>query len=373
MTSRWLLAGALALAACTDSRQIVLLIDITAGVPCDIDRIRVVAKAAETTVFEQPLKDAQLPVSVTLLDDTPNGSFQLDISGLKGDVEVIRTSGPLQFSAHKTIEPVLLEPRCTPDMSCELSEAMAAAVAPPATPRIACVTRYKGSIGLESFVNACTVPGFQQVDVDGSTGPVRLMDLENALLGSGFQFYGRPIHQIWVSKDGYLSFMQDNPDPNGVLLPGPLDRDINHNGKPPPQQSVMPFWNTLSLSPMGVCYSLDGAPNHQQLRVTWPHACLTSICSTDNLNFTMTLEEDSQRIALTYGTMTAGNADGAKGINATVGLVNDATGCPAEQCSLETGLCSDGVTPCGYSQVFSKTLQPSGVPNMQFVPVVDPE
>jgi hypothetical protein len=375
MTSRWLLAGALALAACTDSRQIVLSIDTTAGVPCDIDRIRVVAKAAGTTTFEQPLKSGRLPITVTLLDDTPDGSFQLDISGLKGDVEVMRISGPLQFSGTKAIEPVLLAATCTPDAPCALADAMADGAASPATSQVACpnVTRYSGSMALESFVDACKVPGFGKVFEDGSTSPVRLMNLESELLNSGFRFYGQQIHQIWVAKDGYLSFTQDTPDPNGVLLPGPLDRDIKHIGSPPPQRSVMAFWNTLSLSSTGVCYALEGTPPNQQLRVTWPGACLTDTCTTDNLNFTITLEESSQRIVLTYGTMTAGNADGARGINATVGLVDSATGCPVEECALATGLCKDGVTPCGYSQVFSKTVQEPRVQNWQFVPIPDPE
>ncbi|HEX2685703.1 MAG TPA: hypothetical protein VHN14_03755, partial [Kofleriaceae bacterium] len=357
MTSRWLWAGALALAACTDSRQIVLSIDTTAGIPCDIDRIRVVARAAGTTTFEQSLKGERLPVTVTLLDDTPNGSFQLDISALKGDVEVMRTSGSLRFSGNKAVEPVLLAPTCTPDAPCALSDAMADGAAAPAPSRGACVARYNAGMALDSFSDACKVPGFGTVLTDGSTRPARLMALESALLGSGFQFYGRPIHHIWVTKDGYLSFTQGSPDSNGAILPGAFDRDIKHIGAPPPPQSVMAFWTPLSLSPMGVCYALDGAPTHQQLRVTWPHVCLTDVCATDDLNFTITLEEDSQQIMLTYGTMTAGNADGARGINATVGLVNDATGCPVEECSLATGLCKDGVTPCGYSQVFSNTLQ----------------
>jgi hypothetical protein len=145
-------------------------------------------------------------------------------------------------------------------------------------------------------------------------------------------------------------------------------------GVPPPRLSVMAFWDTLSLSSSGVCYALDGAPGSQKLRVTWAHACLTQECTTDNLNFTITLDETSHQIALTYGDMKADNEPGAHGINATTGLVNDATGCPADQCVLETGLCEgegDG-KPCGYSQVFSKELKSDGIPSMQFTPIVDP-
>jgi len=377
MISRCLFVGALALAACTNARQIVLSIDTTAGVPCDIDRIRVVATAAGTTTIDQTLKGERLPVSVTLLDDTPNGNIQVDIFGYKGDIEVMHATGPLQFSSHRVDEPVLLEPtKCRPDAPCPLSEAMAAGAESPSAARLACganVARYSASAGLDSFVDACQVPNSGKVLMTGSSVPVRLPDLEPALLASGFQFYGRPIHRIWVAKNGYIAFSQDNPDPNGVLLPGPLDRDIRHAGAAPPQQSVMVFWDMLTLHPTGVCYELDGAPKSQQLRVTWNGACLTTVCATDNLNFTITLEETTGRIALTYGTMAAGNPEGARGINATVGLVNDATGCPAEDCSLATGLCKDGVMSCGYSQVFSNTLQDPGAPNMQFVPVADPD
>jgi hypothetical protein len=52
-----------------------------------------------------------------------------------------------------------------------------------------------------------------------------------------------------------------------------------------------------------------------------------------------------------------------------VGLVHDATGCPVDQCALETGLCEDGATPCGYSQVSSNTAQPDGILNMAFSPI----
>jgi len=136
------------------------------------------------------------------------------------------------------------------------------------------------------------------------------------------------------------------------------------------------FWDSLILGAQGVCYELKG----QQLRMTWEHACLVheveqpcpSADNTNNLNFTITLDASNQRVVLTYGTMSAGNRDRQQGATATVGLVNDATGCPVEECALATGLCQDGVTPCGYSQVFSNTVQMPGVQSIQFTPIVDP-
>ncbi len=219
------------------------------------------------------------------------------------------------------------------------------------------------------------------VAITDDTGPIDLA-LDSVLMGSGFQFYGRPINKIWASKDGYISFSPDNPDPGGTLTPGALDRNITGVGAPPPQQSIMAFWDTLGLqdamnNAVGkVCYVFEGGGGNRQFRLTWEHACATLPCtSSDNLNFTITLEELSHRVVLNYGTMKAGNPDRALGINATVGLVHDAIGCPADECKLATGLCKDGVTPCGYSQEFSDTvqmsqdMQMSKVPDMQFVPI----
>ena len=63
MSSRWFVTGSLALVACTSPRQLVLSIDTTAGVPCDIDRIRIVATSLKTTTFERSLVGAHLPVT----------------------------------------------------------------------------------------------------------------------------------------------------------------------------------------------------------------------------------------------------------------------------------------------------------------------
>jgi hypothetical protein len=372
----------LVFAACTNARQVVLEIDTTAGVPCDIDSIRIVAKAAGTTTIDQSLKGARLPISVTLLDDTPHGSFMVDVFGLKGNVEVMHTGGPLRFSDHKVTQAVLLEPKCTANTPCALSNTTLSGMGL-AGARLQCganVTRYRAEPAQDMFVDACleTDPGARvgQVFMDRTRVPVRLTDLEDMLPNFGFQFYGRALRQIWVAKDGYISFAQDSPDPINVLVPGPLDRDIKHTGEPPPTQSIMAFWDSLILGAQGVCYELKG----QQLRMTWEHACLVheveqpcpSADSTNNLNFTITLDASNQRVVLTYGTMSAGNRDRQQGATATVGLVNDATGCPVEECALATGLCQDGVTPCGYSQVFSNTVQMPGVQSIQFTPIVDP-
>ena len=79
-----------------------------------------------------------------------------------------------------------------------------------------------------SLVDACNAPGFTSVLTDGSPVPVRLTELELELLTSQFQFYGRPVRQIWLAKDGYLSFGPDNPDPGGVLTRAARSRHHPH-------------------------------------------------------------------------------------------------------------------------------------------------
>ena len=269
----------------------------------------------------------------------------------------MRAAEKMQFSDHKEVETVLLDST------------------PPATARAVC--QYAASPALEGFDDVCNLPGSKPVAISDSSAPVDL-GLDSMLTGSGFQFYGNPIGKIWVSKDGYISFTKDNPDPNGVLTPGALDRYVTGMGAAPPLQSVMVFWDTLSFwdamkRAVGkVCYVLEGDGDNRRFRVTWEHACVTQPCTPpDNLNFTIALEERTHRVVLTYGAMIAGNPDRAQGINATVGLVHDAIGCPADECKLATGLCKDGVTPCGYSQVFTDTKQTPQPPDMQFVPIAN--
>jgi hypothetical protein len=370
-------AVALALAACTEPRKLVLSIDTNAGVPCDIDRIQIRATAAGATMFDRSLDGAHLPVSVTLLDGTPSGSFDLELTGLKGDAAVMRVTGPLQFAGRAATQPVMLDINCPVDAPCPLSGAMAAGAAATAgLTRFQCgpdVQRYAAATTAESFVDACKVPGSITGNVlgDGSTGPVPLDKLQAALPGFAFQFYGQPVHQIWVSRDGYLSFTRDNPDPDHVLVPGPFDRGIRHVGAPPPPQSVMAFWDTLALTSSGVCYELEGSSGSQRIRVTWHQACFTQPpCSSGPVNVTVTLDESTQRVVLAYQISPSGDQE--KGATATVGLVDGAAGCPVDQCALDTGLCQDGVTLCGYSQVFSDTVQANGVGNMQFMPISKP-
>ena len=285
----------------------------------------------------------------------------------------MKVQGPLQFSGKEATQPVMLDLDCPVDQPCPLAGAMAAgSAAPTGVIRFQCgpeVERYGGTMTVESFVDACSVPGTLTGSVltDGTSGPVELEALEPSLPDFGFQFYGQPIHKIWVSRDGYISFSRDNPDPQHVLVPGKFDRAFNQVGAAPPPQSVMAFWDTLTLGSSGVCWALEGQAPNQRIRVTWSHACLTQPCAGGTLNFTITLDASTRRVVLAYNI--TGTGDREKGTTATVGLVNTTAACKVEDCALDTGLCSGTATPCGYSQVFSNMVQTGGLKNEQFAPI----
>jgi len=184
--ARWLV-GALALAACTDARQIVLSIDTAVGVPCELDQLRFRASSSTaTTTFEHSLEDGTLPVAISLLDDTPDGRFTIEVVGLKDGIELMTARGELTFSGHRTTVPVVLEPICTADAPCALP-----ATAPVGT-RARCgpkVTRYSVGTSVETFQDACTLPGAGNALLDNARGPVKL-GLDAALRNFQFSFYG---------------------------------------------------------------------------------------------------------------------------------------------------------------------------------------
>jgi hypothetical protein len=374
VTLRWLWLGSLALAACTSSKQITLTIDTTAGVPCDIDQIQVRAIAAHTTTSTHSVNGSNLPLTITLSDESADSGFQLEITGLKGTTEVLKTSGMLAFGGEDVVERVVLEPQCTVDAPCDLPDLAPSSVAAPAVlPRYGCgtVTHYSMQAGDAVFFDVCplTGPNTGKIPFTGGPGAVAISALEDALATSKFRFYGQPIRRIWVDRRGYLSFTQDNPDATDIQPPAAFDSQITGKGLPPPSQSVMVFWDRLTASATGACYALDGEPGIQTLRVTWHGACETSPCTAKTLNFTAVLYEHTQRVDFSYGDMEADRPELARGAAATVGIVNQATGCAVADCKADTGMCSDGKTPCGYTQVFSATDQMTGVADVGFEPV----
>jgi len=377
MTTKWLLGCVLLAAACTNPKQIVLSIDTTAGIPCDIDRIRVRAVATSTATFEQQVTSTtRFPITVRLSDDTGDGAFDLEVSGLLGSTEVLRAAGALQFgsSGPDLAVNVVLEESCTVATACSLPELVRfSSPPPPVASRFQCgqnVTWYQvNDMTSDLFSDACNTPGMNAGKVlnDGSTGAAKLPLSADALNNFQFRFYGRPVRQVWVHEDGYVSFTMNNPDEKNDLDAGALDRNLTHTGVPPPQQSAMIFWDTLTLSPTGVCYSLEGPAGSQKLRVTWRSTCDIMPCGNDNMNFTMVLDEKNDFISFTYGDMITANPSKGQGLSATVGVVNKADGCPVSECNINTGRCAND-RPCGYTQVFSNVARGSHLPNYRLEP-----
>lgn len=373
---KWSVLCAVALAACSNPTQIVLSIDTTAGIPCDIDKIVVRATGSSEAKFEQDLTGGvRLPIVVKLSDETASGSFSLEVVGVKGATEVLKAQGMLTFGNADAGEHVVLNPDCTAAKPCMLADLEPGTRTPaPVTGRFQCgdaVRAYAPGNTSEPYIDACTVvtSNSGQVLDMGARGAVKL-PIDDAVLGNfGFRFYGQPVRQIWAHEDGYISFATDNPDARNDLDPGAFDRGLLGTGVPPPLRSIFAFWDTLTLSSNGVCYALEGTAPNQKLRVSWTGTCQTTMCSSDSLNFTIVLDERTQKISLTYGPMMAANMARAQGATATVGIVNDAKGCPVAKCTLATGLCDDGTTPCGYTQIFSKMTQSGGVQGVDFSPV----
>ena len=100
--------------------------------------------------------------------------------------------------------------------------------------------------------------------------------------------------------------------------------------------------------------------------MTWRGTCDISPCGSDNLNFTIVLDEKNDRISFTYGDMITANPSKGQGLSATVGVVNKADGCVVSDCV--DGTCKDG-RPCGYTQVFSNTSQGMHLPNYRLDPM----
>jgi hypothetical protein len=380
MTRAWWIVGALALLACSEPQKIVLSVDTSAGIPCDIDKIRVRATGAETATYELALDgDVRMPFVLNLADETARGQFTLEVTGLKGNVEVLRAAGPLQFGTTGDLAAnLVLESTCTVAEPCELPMLTSSRATPVPVAKFDCganVRRYTTTIpAIEDFRDACSTPGANTGTVlMGASGAALLTLSEEALAGFGFRYFGRPVRQIWAHEDGYVSFSRNNPDEGGDLDPGAFDRDFAGVGVPPPPLSAMAFWDQLTLGSTGVCYALEGAAGTQKLRVTWARACQTDTCTSDSLNFTVVLDERNGRISFTYGEMTTINVPRGQGSTATIGLVNDTINCLASDCNSANGLCRDNVTPCGYSQVFSNMPQAPRLPNIQFDPLVEPQ
>ncbi|HEU4729317.1 MAG TPA: hypothetical protein VFT22_15555 [Kofleriaceae bacterium] len=373
----WFVVGLLASACNSNRHQIVLSIDTTAAIPCDLDGIQVIANAG--TSHESHIKKelSSLPMTLTLEDDASMNDFELDVYGLKGGSRVLHAHGHPSFgdSDAKLTTNIVLDDGCLMQQPCEVAPPVENPEVVARPPRSECVSQYGESSGIEVFTDACTAgdsPRSGQVTfvANGRPAPVvELTALAPILAESQLRFYGRLVRHVWVHKNGYVAFGGENPDPNNALYPGRLDRAFTNVGAAPPAPAAMPFWDTLNLGTTGgVCFALAGETPNQTLRVTWSKVCVTDPCLDSSLNFTVSLNEQNEQVSFAYGDMRPETSDRANGATATVGLVKDDTQrCTAGECILETGVCAKTEVPCGFSQVQSGEVRK--LQNVTFTPV----
>ena len=391
--------------------EVIVTVDVSAGIPCDIDAIEI--RAENSGVVETVsgvVMAAGLPASASIVTD---GSDVVDVEvvGIRAGVEVLQAMSRVSTIKGESIHlAITLANECTLGSPCVVDGSALPAftsvpgpVGPrectacvPADPAVeacngvdddcdgnvdegACVApieryTYEDVSGFESFVDACTVPGasrgviLESANEQESLTP-ELVRMELGDMGFDFSFYGAPIEAVWVGDNGYVAFTPDAPNSIGTIEPGPLDT------AGVPRSAVFPFWEKLETRPTGVCVTLSDAAARRRLLITWTNVCFTPCGASDRLTFTVALEEDSNRVLFLYGNMEAGDPARARGNAATVGITGPQSpadrACTPTQCG-QDGLCMTGDNmgqPCGFTQVFSRAAQPGSLPLLEFTPV----
>ncbi len=342
-----------------------------------------------------------LPLSASIVAGDSN-TITITAEGLLAGTVMLRSTSTVTLRAGQTLHlPLVLSPDCTTATPCAVSgDALAefSTLPAPTTPRrcemcvpapdpaevcnrvdddcdgtidegAGCpdlVESYSTVIvtGVEPFVDACTAIGMRRGVVlqDGNTNrdndenEVLIPESILAELQNGnfeFDYFGQNVSNVWVGDNGYIAFGPTPPRSVAPARPSPLDTESA------PRPGVAVFWDQLQTRD-GVCVTLQDSPvGARRLLITWKNACFTPCGSDDSLNFTIALEEDSSRVLLLYGEMTAGDPARAAGSGATAGITRADERCDLSQC--EEGLCTSGPNAglaCGDIQLFSQQAQP---------------
>lgn len=372
------LALLLGSAACAEPTEVVVFVDTSLGVPCQIDRIQVVARSGEEEVIREadPAKGVQ---SVTIIDDGAGPAFSLEVIGYRGQQVVARAAAPsLTFqSEDRRSVSVVLDDSCRSAV-CDVSQAVEQFRVPGPAQRTECggiSDRYAvATTALNKLNNACELGTESETLTEfGANGAERRLTNQNlldALQGFEFRFYGDRIQNLWIADDGYLGFSSEAP---GALARDVIQGDVAASGAP--HRGVLAFWDDLGVegSTSQVCVTFTGAAPERTLLVTWDNVCFQPACApTDKATFTVGLFEGSNQIVVQFDEMASPtNPERAMGQGAAVGIRGiDTPNCSAEQCNLE-GVCSDG-RPCGFTQYFAREPQSEWPTRIRFTPVEDP-
>jgi hypothetical protein len=358
----------LMLAGCADPTEVVVFVDTTLGVPCEVDTLRInVQGSGDGVEREVPAADGQ--VSWTILKDSGGDEFTVNAYAVKAGRVVASGTAIVEFGEALSRQvDLVLGPSCM-DAVCDFSDRIADLGNPSAAQRESCegkASRYTyAATSLVTVLDACDLEaGPFQDFVDLSNDEVPVDDTElTGMMSSSFDFrlYGQKVERAWVSDDGYVSF---GSAPVGATF----DRVTNTEGLTSPGHpsfAVVPFWDNLAfLSGGRACVAMNSSSGRDTLWITWKDACLGPACAaTDQIEFSVGLEEVSNRIIVGFESMSSTTEpDRALGAQAVVGIIReDDPACAASECNA-MGLCSDGVTPCGFTQIFARQAQQQNWP-----------
>jgi hypothetical protein len=389
---------ALALAACAPT-QVVVYVDTSLGVPCEIDEI-----AFDTngdSIADRTGTISGGPISLTLVNSGGGDYETLHVIGRKAGVDVLAGTANIKFNPGGDESfSIALGPECTPANPCtfDMTHTTAGIKAPEPMTRSFCSAGYSLTTRTPStppsdplVKNACSIAVATSATVTfGGTcqtsqkvcvtntdcagespalcviGEVPVPDnVVSAFKATGFKFAGTPIDGIWLGEGGYAVFTDTRPNKTraAIGLSSTLDKSTT------PAPGVMAFWDDLlpKLAANSACLALtsDGT-----LWITW-NACFTTTgcASGDNLVFTVGLESSTDIVRIGYLSMTSSaDTPDAAGNHAVVGVRAKLTpACTPDQCNATTGRCMGNDQPCGYTQAFAKTPQPMPLTTTSFV------
>lgn len=362
-------ASALALlscAACAEPTEVVVFVDTTLGVPCQVDTLRITVTGDGEPVTRTADARAGLQ-SVTVLSDGGGAAFSVLVEATKaGRVVASATADGVFVEGTRRALPIVLDESCR-SAPCVQSDRAGDFAQPTPAARTSCegvASRYRvAASALVSGEDACVFPAVTApTDVLGNIKGQEVLVDEAGLVQAiterfDFRFYGERVRQVWVAGDGYVTFGAAAPR---SLTTEVVNGDITSSGAP--RFGVAAFWDSLDFKATGkVCVGMQTAGDVDTLWITWKDACFLANgpCNAgDDLSFSVGLEEKSNRVIVAFDEMRAADGARARGALAVLGILSPGgKQCDLSACDVRQGLCSDGVTPCGYSQVFAREAQ----------------
>ncbi len=359
----WVLLAALV--GCADASELVVFVDTTLGVPCEVDRIdlRFEADGVVETRTADPRRGVE---SVAVLREGPGGPVQLRATARKGRAVVAEAIAtiPLDDGGRRSAH-LVLDDGCR-GAPCDRLASTGPFAEPAPVARRSCegiAQRYTVRRSeLVDPVDACAVaPRLREemtnftavIGEERAPSPTFMAALRETFR---FRYFGELVEHLWIASDGYVSFSETPP--GALASQVRVGEALSSPGAPP--RSVLAFWDHLRVQAPGrVCLALVGSGDRETLWITWKNVCFEPSCAQgDDLGFSVGLEEGTNRVLLGFLQMeSAEQEERARGNGAAVGLRGPgAPPCSAAQCS-DQGLCDDGETPCGFTQVFASEPQ----------------